>query len=375
MVYVLFSGLLWALLAFYLYTTWRFILGWRKVPRFVAEPINKPVKVSVIIAARNEEDKIAICLKAILAQNYPVDYLEVIVIDDHSEDTTSQVVNGFDSVMLLKLNEGNTLNSYKKKAITEGIKIASGELIITTDADCEMGKDWISTIVSYYQKTGNKMISGPVAFTGERNWFENIQTIEFLYLNLTGAASIGQGIPFSCNGANLTYTKEVFNEVGGFTGIDHLASGDDELLMHKVHQQYPGTIGYLKNRDAIVYTDAKPTLQKFIQQRKRWASKSIKYQSSFIVTTVVGIWAFNLVLILALLSLGIDTAILPVLGWVLALKFVADLIIMFQATSFFKRMELLKYALLVQYLYMLYVAFIGIYGNTGKYYWKGRHVN
>lgn len=373
--YALFSCILLILLLIYVYTIWHFARGWDKVAVFEPEPIKAPVKLSVIIAARNEEDRIGRCIESILAQDYPREFLELIIIDDHSEDGTADLVRRFPSVKLIVLNEGSLLNSYKKKAIAEGISQASGELIVTTDADCEMGPEWISMIVGYYQKTGAKLISAPVAFYEEKNWFERVQTIEFLYLVGSGAASIGNKIPFSCNGANLAYSRAVFIELGGFSGIDHLASGDDELFMHKVHQRYPDGIGFLKNEKAIVYTHAKPNLQKFLQQRKRWASKSIKYQSKTIVVTVVAVWAFNLLLTLGLLSLVFTRSIADVLLFTLGIKLVTDFVFMYKTTSFFKRAALLRYFLVVQVLYMLYIVFIGIYGNTGKYYWKGRHVN
>lgn len=375
MVYVLFSVLLIGLLLAYTYTTWNFISGWNKVPLAAGiEPV-KPTKVSIVVAARNEEQKIGACIEAILQQDYPKEQLEIIVVDDHSGDRTGAIAQSFPLVKLLVLNEGDSLNSYKKKAITEGIGIASGELIITTDADCEMGPKWVSTIVGFYQQTGCKMISAPVAFHHEKSWFEEVQTIEFLYLIGTGAASIGNGTPFSCNGANFAYTKEVFVEVDGFTGIDHLASGDDELFMHKVNRLHPETIGFLKSRDAIVYTEAKPTLRKFLQQRKRWASKSVKYQSKLIVATVIAVWAFNCSLFIGLCTLPFTNMFANTLLFTFGLKFIMDFLIMYKTTSFFGRRTLLKYFLLVQFLYMIYVVFIGIYGNTGKYYWKGRHVN
>lgn len=375
MVYVLFSVLLIGLLLAYTYTTWSFIAGWHKVALFEPTEIVRPTKVSIIIAARNEELRIGACIEAIVKQNYPKDFMEIIVVDDHSMDKTGAIAQSFPGIKLLVLNEGDTLNSYKKKAITKGIELASGELIITTDADCEMGQKWVSSIVDFYQKTGCKMISAPVAFHNERTWFEEVQTIEFLYLIGTGAASIGNKTPFSCNGANFAYTKAVFIEVGGFTGIDHLASGDDELFMHKVNQVHPGSIGFLKSKEAIVYTEAKPTLHKFLQQRKRWASKSVKYQSKLIVATVIAVWAFNCSLFIGLCMLPFTRTIAPALLFTFGLKFIMDFLIMYKTTSFFGRRALLKYFFLVQFLYMLYVVFIGIYGNTGKYYWKGRHVN
>jgi cellulose synthase/poly-beta-1,6-N-acetylglucosamine synthase-like glycosyltransferase len=91
-----------------------------------------------------------------------------------------------------------------------------------------------------------------VVFFEEKSYFERLQTLEFLYLIGLGAATIGNKKPSTCNGANLAYTKEVFEELKGFQGIDDLASGDDELFLHKVAAKYPDKIGFCKSFDALV---------------------------------------------------------------------------------------------------------------------------
>ena len=131
-------------------------------------------------------------------------------------------------------------------------------------------------LFGYYETFSPVMISSPVTYFEETSLFERMQTLEFYSLIGTGAAFIGNKRASTCNGANLAYRKDVFYEVGGFKGIDDLASGDDELLLQKVAERYPGEIGFLKLYDAVVFTHAKHTLQSFIQQRRRWASKSVK---------------------------------------------------------------------------------------------------
>src|SRR5690606_7532453 len=126
-----------------------------------------------------------------------------------------------------------------------------------------------------------------------------LQKLEFLYLIGRGAAEIGNKQPATCNGANLAYRRDIFYELGGFNGIDQLASGDDELFLHKVAARYRQRIGFCKSRDAIVYTDAKRNLREFISQRKRWASKSTHYRNKAIVALGVAIWVFNALLLVA----------------------------------------------------------------------------
>ncbi len=350
--------------------------GWARIPYFHPEGKSSSTFVSILIAARNEEGKIEKTILDILAQDYPPGLFELIIVNDHSTDRTADIISGFSDrgVQLINLDESEKLNSYKKKAITKAIDLSSGELIITTDADCRMNSSWLKTIVAYYESGNYNLISSPVSFFEEKNAFEEIQSLEFLFLIGLGAAGIGNKMPATCNGANLAYRKDVFLKLNGFKGIDDLASGDDELFLHKVSSAYPGSIGFCKSRDAIVYTHAKENLKEFIQQRKRWASKSTRYKNKGIVFLGVSVWLFNLLFITNFFSGFFN----PVFWWIalvsLALKMFMEVMFLYSVCSFAKRKELLFYQPLSTIIHIFYLVFIGVAGNSGKYNWKGRMV-
>ena len=350
--------------------------GWLKLPNFEITEIKPNTQVSILIAARNEADKINHTIDDILAQNYPKELFELIIVDDHSTDSTAEIINRYASqgVKLIILNESEPLNSYKKKAISEAIKLSVGELIITTDADCRMGTNWLSTIVNYYEQNNFNLISSPVIFFEEKSLFERLQTLEFLFLIGLGAAGIGNKMPSTCNGANLAYKKSVFLSLDGFKGIDDLASGDDELFLHKVAHAYPGSIGFCKCADAVVYTHAKPTLKEFIQQRKRWASKSVKYKDKKIMFLAIAIWLFNVSLLVNLIG-GLFIPVLLKLVFIqFTIKFIAEVFYLEPLTSFAKRNNLLYYLSFLTFFHVAYLIYIGLAGNSGKYKWKDRMV-
>lgn len=351
--------------------------GWINLPWFHKSPAFVPkTSVSVLIAARNEEDKLDKTIRDILAQNYPRELLELIIVDDHSTDRTAEIISSYsaEGVILIKLNEDQPLNSYKKKAITEAITISKGELMVATDADCRMGPQWLANVVSCYQENNFKMISSPVAYFEEKSVFEEMQTLEFLYLIGLGASTIGNKMPSTCNGANLAYRKDVFFELKGFKGIDDLASGDDELFLHKVASRYPDGIGFCKSREAIVYTHAKATLGKFIQQRKRWASKSTKYKNKSVVVLGVSIWLFNLLILVNGIVGFLDPQYWTLAIISLAGKFLVELAFLLPMCLFARRSKLLWYQPLLTVLHIFYFVYIGVAGNSGKYNWKGRMV-
>lgn len=352
------------------------IIGWNAVksPQIKLSGFN--TKVTVLIAARNEEDKIHLTIEDILAQDYPKHLTEIIIVDDHSTDRTSEIIGSYASlgVQLLQLNEDKPLNSYKKKAISEAIKLSQGDFMVATDADCRMGSKWLSTVVGYYEMEQPFMISSPVSYFEEKSLFERMQALEFYSLIATGAAFIGNGRASTCNGANLAYRKDIFNEVGGFKGIDDLASGDDELLLQKVAARFPGKIGFLKLYDAVVFTHAKHNIAAFLQQRRRWASKSVKYKDKKVVALVVGLWLFN-VSVLINLALGFyDIFFFKLFALQFLLTFVAELMLLLPVTIFFRRPKLMALLIISIPLYLVYFVYIGIIGNKGKYIWKGRMV-
>jgi cellulose synthase/poly-beta-1,6-N-acetylglucosamine synthase-like glycosyltransferase len=352
------------------------IKGWHAVKRPQIKHSGFSTPVTILIAARNEEEKIHLTIEDILAQDYPKHLTEIIIVDDHSTDRTSEIIGSYAGrgVKLMRLNEDKPLNSYKKKAIAEAINLSTGELMVATDADCRMGSNWLSTIVGYYEMHHPVMISSPVGYFEEKSLFERMQTLEFNFLIGIGAAFIGNKRASNCNGANLAYRKDVFYEVGGFKGIDDLASGDDELLLQKVAARFPGRIAFLKLYDAVVLTHAKPNLKEFLQQRRRWASKSVKYKDKWVIALSVCIWLFNISLVVNAL-LGIyDVFFFKVFLLQFLLKYLFEFIYILPIAAFFKRPQLIALLIIIIPVHILYFIYVGIMGNNRSYTWKDRVV-
>ena len=352
--------------------------GWSKIPFHKAKtPFTARQRVSIIVAARNEEENIGRLLDCLVAQVYPKELLEIIVVDDHSTDGTADIVRRYSiqGVQLIQLNESQVLNSYKKFAISKAIERSTGDIIVTTDADCRMGEYWLQTILSSFDENQWFMLSSPVQYSEEKTFFERLQTLEFLYLIGLGAAGIGNKKPTTCNGANLAYRKDVFLEMGGFNGIDDLASGDDELLLHKIAEKYADRIGFCKAKEAIVYTDAKPSVSSFYQQRKRWASKSTKYKDKKVVALGVSIWLFNLLLVISFtLSLIKGGGYWSSFVAVFLVKCLFEWLFLLPLTSFANLQPYLRYLPIISFLHPFYLVTVGIMGNIGKYNWKDRAV-
>lgn len=342
--------------------------------------ISGRTKVSVVIPTRNEEHNIETCLRAVTRQNYPAALFEVIVVNDHSTDATEEKVRHFPAphVQLINLVDhlppGQLLNSYKKKAIEIAISQASGQLIVTTDADCEMDEKWLETIVKFYETYQLKLIAAPVIFYKEDDFFRIFQSLDFMTLQgITGAtARLRMGT--LCNGANLAYEKEAFFRVGGFRGIDNIASGDDMLLMYKLYQAYPDRICFLKNQHAVVRTRPMDTLRSFLNQRIRWSSKAGKYDDKRITAVLTVVYCWNVSFLVLLIAGFFQPAYLKWWCGLLLYKTGVELFFLFPVAGFFKKTHLLVYFLLAQLLHIPYVIVAGWLGKFGTYHWKDRQV-
>ncbi len=356
-------------------------MGWEKQPFFRLTGSHHPkTKISVIIPARNEAANIGKCIKAILAQNYPAQLLEVIVVDDHSEDNTAQVVNNFRNKQVRCISLADWLSNkgqiiaYKKEAIAAGIANSSGELIVTTDADCTMGIEWLRHIAGKYEVYKPVMIIAPVDFNQDDSLLDIFQSLDFMSMQGITAATHELKLGNMCNGANLAFTRLAYDAVDGYKDIDHLASGDDYLLMMKMQKAYPNRIDYLKAKEAIVYTPPQPDLKGFLQQRVRWASKSGKYDDKIMTLVLSFVYLFNLTLFILAIACFFSASAIMISGGMLLIKVVAEMVFLFPVAKFFNKTKQLLYFPFLQPFHIAYIVVAGLMGFVGVYKWKGRRV-
>ena len=359
--FILYSGLL-----------LRFWYFWKKLTVFTPrQPAS--TSITLIIPARNEEKNIGVLLQALKLQSYPASLIEIIVIDDHSTDQTATIVQSFPGVKLIRLQEEG-INSYKKKAIEKGIAAASGDLIVTTDADCIPGKDWLKMIAAFKEDKQAAFIAAPVAFNNDHSLLQVFQTLDFLVLQGITAAGVNSGSLSMCNGANMAYTKNAFHSVDGFKGIDQLASGDDMLLMHKISTAFPGKTHFLFAKEAIMTTTPMQSWKAFFNQRIRWASKARSYSDKRIFAVLLLVYLFNLSFA-ALFIAGFSNSqywLALVAAWIA--KTLVELPFVNGVARFFEKQILLKYFFFFQPLHILYTILSGLLGQFGTYEWKGRKV-
>jgi cellulose synthase/poly-beta-1,6-N-acetylglucosamine synthase-like glycosyltransferase len=364
--------LIYALLIFYYHRSWDQIPS----PSESSPNTILNIKVSVIIPARNEALHIGKLLDSLLAQSYPNEFMETVVVNDFSTDSTGILVAEHPlPCKLINLSDhvSGSINSYKKKAIETGIAHSTGEFIICTDADCSMGKDWIRALVKMYQKENPVFIAAPVRIISNGTWLSIFQILDFISLQGITGAAVQKNLYPMCNGANLAYTRKAYLTVNGFSGINHIASGDDMLLMKKIQSGYTDQIRYLRDPAAIVDTAAAENLKAFLNQRIRWASKISHYKHPATFMTLALVYLVNALL----LTLFVCCFFYGHWRWLLlliAFKTISEYFFVARVAGFFQQQSLMKYFPFCQPFHILYTVIAGSFGSFGKYEWKNRKV-
>lgn len=370
----------------------RYLYGWRALPGWRIPPEWKPnTRISVLIPARNEAANIRACLLSILEVSYPAHLLEIIVVDDHSGDGTAEVVRQFSGDFNLSENSAPALvllslaghlkpdevvRSFKKKALEIGIARAKGDLIVTTDADCIAPKDWLLLVTSVFEeKKEVKILASPVAFHREYNLLQRFQSLDFLGLIGITGAGIQLGRQRMGNGANLAYPKAAFEAIGGFTGNEHRASGDDMFLIQKVAAQWPGSVFFLKTPAAAVLTEAKADWRSFFQQRLRWGTKNAALPEWPVRLALLAVFLFCWSIWLNLFRWNAPGFVLLAV-FQLLVKAIADYAFLREMCRFFKREDLLRWFVPSFFLHTLYIPLVGTASLfVKKYEWKERMVD
>lgn len=345
--------------------------GWRRARRQEAPDIRENLFISVIIPVRNEASSIGTLLQQVHAIQYP--HFEVIVVDDHSRDRTFDIVQAAQADKRVRLVRNN--GQGKKNAVTTGVRHAQGSIIVTTDGDCKIESGWLSHFNAYFQKPDTMMVFGGVSIQSD-TFFADLQAIEFSSLIGSGISLWALRNPVMCNGANLGFRKQVFREVDGYAGNDHIASGDDEFLMRKILAKYPGGIAFLNTNEGNVMTKPAPDLSAFIQQRLRWAGKWKYNQSRFSKFLAVYVLIVQLAMIASftLLVLSTDPGVRIFIGTFLGLKLVAECMLLIPVCVFLGARWRWDAFIILQFIYPFYVVGIGLFSNLTAVKWKDRNI-
>lgn len=341
-----------------------------------------PSPFTILIPARNEANHIGKTLASIDANHHDLKNVHVNVIDDHSEDDTSELATNLHlnyPLKVIKLSEmdlPSDLNAYKKWGLQYGITNAMHDNILMTDGDCIVNESWIQNYAQFIQEKNVSIVTGPILYLGEKTILDHFQSLDVLGAIAVTAAGIQTDTYYFANGGNMYVNKDAFIQVGGYTGNTQYASGDDVFLIQKIGSKNPNQVQYLKSKSAAVYTHPEPTWRSFFHQRIRWSTKTNAYKNR---TLDMGLALIFLHCLLTCITLALFPIywkwVFPILAIQLLAKGVADFLYLRSLATYFDKHHLLNYFIPSFFLHILYIVVIGIASLICKdYVWKDRTV-
>ena len=321
-------------------------------------------KISILIPFRDEEKNIKSCLESILNQSYKGEF-ELILINDHSEDNYSSKIPKSEKIDICHLSENE---SGKKQALAKGISIAKGKVIVTTDADCIVSENWLSSIAENFSNPLTQMSLGEVYIEGDKSLVSKFQTLESMILGLFTKYGVLNKQPILATGANMAYRKSAFEHVKGFSGNENVSSGDDMFLLEKIKNHFNDSV--IEFHNASVKTSTEKTFKSFLNQRVRWFKKMEYIKELRTNYTMTFIALANSICLLILIFPKYQTVITFLF---VALKFLTDIWLLSKSNHVKQRDYLITPLFFIWNL--IYPTIILIASVFSKLEWKGRKIS
>lgn len=325
--------------------------------------------ISVIVPARNEEDKIELCINSIMKSDYPINRFEVIAVNDRSDDSTAEILdrlsNQYTNLRVIHIKSDSEKGNLRGKpgALHIGIQSSIGDILMMTDADCTVNPKWISSISNSFEDPKIGLIPAYTLIHGDRA-FDKIQAVEWIYMHTMASAGIGMNNPLGCYGNNLSIRRELYNQLGGYPNIKFSVTEDLALLQAVFKTEYK--VNYICDYNCTVNTLPCVTLKEYILQHKRWAVGGIDlgYRAVFFVVTSLAVWIGLIVSIIAMKPI-----------WILAIlftRFIGDYIIIKPAMNLLRQSHLHSWIIPTTAFIMLTELVVPPLILDRKIIWKGQ---
>ncbi len=334
--------------------------------------VNYEPNVTVIVPARNEETNIERCFRSLTAQNYPAEKLQIIVVDDNSEDKTAPIVQSlsrdFHNCTLLSLSDDSQLGFGKIAALAHGFQHATGEIVFQTDADCVVSEKWIKSVLSIFHNdvgiVGGMTLLEP--FSEKSSCFTRIQILDWMYLLGIGAGANALGIPLSCFGNNLALRRKAYDATGGYEAIPFTFTEDFAIFRAVARAGWKTE--FTLTESSLVYSRPPHTFRAFINQRLRWAAGGIKLAGKGVVLLMVA-FIFHCAVIGAA---GLKSNSVILFSSIVAALCV-DFLFLRTLAQRVRKLSVLRIFPLFELYYFLYTTFFGITLPFAlKLKWKNR---
>lgn len=333
-------------------------------------------RVTVLVAARNEERNLPALFESLTKQTLPSEYWNVIVINDRSTDGTQDCIDSYKeqigNLSSISIKSVPVGIAPKKNAIVQGVKKSTGDIIAVTDADCILKPDWLALLVAKFEADDVVLVQGLTGYSEHSapDILFRFQAVDFFSHSVVAAAGIGKNLPINSNANNFAYRKTVFEKLDGYGDVASVVSGDDDLLLQRVWEQKLGRIIYMATSRGAVETLAPATVTEMFEQRKRWGSKTVYYKPKQTAVLAM-IFLFYIVVFLNIIASAFYWELFLLSLILLMVKVVGELLFMVPGTALFNKKILVKDVWWASLPHLFLIIFSVLNGVFGSFSWKG----
>ena len=308
--------------------------------------------VSVIVSARNEEKNISSCIESLLKLDYPREKLEIIIINDRSTDKTGEVIKAYSQknseLIYVETEESSSRLKGKTGALNQAIKKSKGEIILTTDADCEVKPTWVKEMVRYYDD--NTGVVNSYTIIKPESIYSGFQSYDWFYLLTIASGADGINNQLSCVGNNMSYRRKAYEEVGGYEKVKFSVT-EDFMLLKTIRDNPKWKVKFPVDEKILNYTLPCSDFKELYRQKKRWGRGGLDIRFTGFIVGLIG-WSAGT----AMLGGWILGCLSAYLLYVIS-KILIDMLFVLPAAVKFKACKVLLYAVPFE-LYFAVYAFV-----------------
>lgn len=322
--------------------------------------------ISVLVAARNEEPNIRRCVEALVAQDYPDDRFQLIVIDDDSDDQTLPILQSMcdDFPGLLTVVSTRSEDTHargKALAIAQGMDHATGEIILLTDADCTPPRRWARGVVEHFLPDVDAY--GGFTLIRADDLFSTVQQLDWVHLQTLASAALAFNVPLGLIGNNFAFRRSAYDAVGGYRGVRFTVT-EDYALFRAMHRAGSRVVFPCTN-DTSMVTEACPSLAAVLHQKQRWSRGGLE-------TGLAGYTVLTIA-VLMMASIVVAPFVSPI-AWAVTwgTKFGADILVMAPNLRRLGRLGQLRHFLEFEFYFVAQAFVIPFLLLKRRVVWKGR---
>lgn len=358
---------IWCLILLYLLELLILRIGLNRADRISVRESYTP-RISIIVAARNEEDFIGDCVHSLLKVDYPKDSLEIIIVNDGSTDRTAEIVTSIakdnSHIQLVSSIPGSGNLKGKANALDQGIAQSTGEILMFTDADCTVQSSWVKETIKYF--TPEVGIVGGYTILEAHRTFEGIQTLDWLFLFSLASAAIGWNKPLTVIGNNLSMTRKAYQKTGGYDAIPFSVT-EDYAIVQAVLSRTAYSVRFPLNPKSTIVSKACQSFAHLYRQKQRWGVGGLDMVAFGFLIMALG-WMAKVAFIVSIFYLSF-------IQWLplLVMMILGEMLFLSKTTKLFRIGKIAKYfpAFFIYFLvYVLILPFVAFFSK--HILWKER---